>query len=108
MHRERRNEQNRKYRHKKGAPYLKNYELVKKYGITLDDYNLILEQQGNSCKICKSKECGGRGWHLNHNHTTGKIRSILCQRCNLMIGHARDDISVLEAAILYLKDHEGE
>ena len=71
------------------------------YGITLDEYNSKLENQGNGCAICGIKIPGGRGTHfyVDHNHTTGKVRDLLCHNCNFILGYAKEDIDILRAVI---------
>ena len=60
------------------------------------------------CDICKSPEPGGKGnFHLDHDHTTGEIRGILCAKCNLGIGSLQDSIEILEAAANYLAKFEN-
>lgn len=76
-----------------------------KFGMTLDDYNQLFEKQNNACAICLDSERGKRDWHLDHDHTTGKVRGILCHWCNLMLGHARDSEDILEAGMRYLQEH---
>lgn len=74
--------------------------LRRKYGITPEDTKSMLESQGGVCPICgqlKSKMC------VDHCHSTGAVRGILCDRCNKGIGHFCDDPSLLEAAIRYLR-----
>jgi Recombination endonuclease VII len=66
------------------------------------DFDAMFAQQGECCAICKTTEPGHHGWAIDHCHTTGKVRGILCQKCNPMLGYARDQIAILEAAIDYL------
>ena len=77
-----------------------------RYGITIKDYDDMLLKQKGMCKICKSKESGyGRKYFcVDHNHKTNKIRGLLCYSCNLGLGKFKDDISILKAAIKYLKE----
>ena len=67
----------------------------------------MLNLQNNSCSICK-KHKDEFTYHLvvDHCHTTGKIRGLLCKKCNLGIGHLNDDITILENSIEYLKKHK--
>lgn len=75
----------------------------RRYGLTEDEYIKLFSEQNNSCAICKSEEpSNSRGWHVDHNHTTGVVRGILCHHCNLLLGNARDNPQVLEEAIKYL------
>jgi hypothetical protein len=80
--------------------------ILKLYGITLEEWSMVFSLQGNKCAICESTEPGNRqgGWSCDHDHRTNKFRGILCNVCNVMLGHAKDDISILEKAIAYLKN----
>lgn len=74
------------------------------YGMSLEDYNRMLRQQDGGCAICKTDIPGGKGrFAVDHCHETGLIRGLLCNRCNIGLGHFRDDITHLEKAIIYLQ-----
>jgi hypothetical protein len=78
--------------------------LRKRYNITPDRYNEILEEQGGVCFICKGKETSVYSkLAVDHCHATMKIRGLLCSHCNKGLGNFRDKIELLEAAINYLK-----
>lgn len=81
---------------------------VKKFGITVEQYNQFVKDQNNCCAICKKpkEQFDGRGnnFHIDHCHTTGKVRGLLCSNCNTGLGQFKDDIKSLENAIQYLKD----
>lgn len=81
--------------------YRKGNQLKSKYGITLEQYNKMLEQQAGVCKICKKKD-EYRELCVDHNHNNGKIRGILCNRCNRAVGMLNDDPKLLAIAINYL------
>jgi len=72
------------------------------YGITPDEKAAILCKQDNKCSICKIPFHNTRHTHVDHNHKTGKVRGILCNHCNHLLGNAKDTIEVLENAITYL------
>ena len=73
------------------------------YNLTMEEYNGILSRQENKCAGCGINTPGGRGWVVDHCHKTRKIRGILCNHCNLGIGHAKDNIAILEKWIAYLQ-----
>ena len=79
---------------------------VKKFGITVDKYNNFVSIQNNSCAICnKPKELFegmGNNFHIDHCHTSGKVRGLLCSNCNTGLGQFKDNIKSLENAIQYL------
>lgn len=105
--------------HRKGSSnwYYNNPDKAKtqrlrKYGITLDEYNLMRENQKCCCAVCGRHESvvekgtaksSVTSLHVDHCHKTNKIRGLLCTNCNTMLGKAKDDIDVLEAAIKYLR-----
>jgi len=77
----------------------RNLELT--YGISLDEYNQMFQDQDSRCAVCRSDD-PGRYWTVDHDHLTGVVRGILCWHCNVGLGHFRDDISALVAAADYL------
>lgn len=89
----------------------REHNLRRRYGVTLEQFEFLLDTQENSCAICGMEfnaELSYRGHDgkpvVDHCHDTGNVRGILCNSCNLIIGHAKDDIGRLEQAIVYLKD----
>ena len=82
------------------------YWLLTKYGITEDEKNLIFLKQGECCAACKGKFKNKRDMCVDHSHQTGKVRGILCQDCNLALGHVQDKIEKLDDLIQYLKRTE--
>lgn len=85
----------------------RDYMLRRTYGITLEQWDGLFTSQGKRCATCPATEPGARkGWHTDHCHTTGKVRGILCQRCNLTAGHVKDDITVLQNLIDYIRRHQ--
>lgn len=77
----------------------------KKYGLTEDTYNELVAAQGYKCPICLGPPKHAR-WNtgsIDHCHKTGKVRGILCERCNILLGNAGDDIPRLQRAIEYLQ-----
>jgi len=82
----------------------KDKNLRSNHGITLDEYNAMIDKQGGACAICKEKfhDRHGMGVHVDHDHKTGKVRGILCRKCNLLLGQASDNVIVLMSAIEYL------
>lgn len=87
--------------------------IEKTYGITLQQYEQMVQVQNQVCAICKQPESGIRRnkklpFCVDHCHGTGKIRGLLCIRCNLAIGNFDDDVDRLRAAIDYLtRDEPG-
>lgn len=73
-----------------------------KYGITLDDYEAMKLGQGGACAICQ-EEPEDHNLYVDHNHTTGTVRALLCRRCNCGVGYFRDNPEVMEAAAAYVR-----
>lgn|SRR5574343_104747 len=82
----------------------KSYWLKHQYGLTLKQRDDLLKSQQYRCAICSTTTPTKFGWHVDHCHTTNKVRGILCQFCNQLLGMAKDDTSILEKAILYLNE----
>jgi hypothetical protein len=110
----RRNAQNRKssnYYHGseevRANTYLKNrrHMLKNAYGITLEDYQKMLDEQDCKCKICSkpAEECVRGILDVDHCHRTGKIRGLLCTDCNNLLGRAKDSVQILQNAMIYLE-----
>lgn len=80
-------------------------DLKRNYGLTVDQYNDMLMKQNNRCAICFIYKDDITKFRLSvdHCHTTGKIRGLLCGSCNTAIGSLNDNIEILNSAINYLK-----
>ncbi|MDG6999848.1 MAG: endonuclease VII domain-containing protein, partial [Nitrososphaerota archaeon] len=94
MRRERRSDEARKKR--------RSYDLKTRYGITLEDEHRMAVSQGNLCAICRKPNLKDENWHIDHSHTTGQVRGLLCSPCNLLIGLCNESTIVLQSAIEYL------
>lgn len=99
----------RRARGKAHVDYIKNGDLKRKYGISLDVFNEMLLAQGNGCAIC-GRHCNdfAKGLAVDHDHKTGLVRSLLCPKCNLGLGSFCDDMGLLAKAIEYLNKHAIE
>lgn len=78
--------------------------LRRTYGITVAEYKSMLRAQGGRCGICATPEPGGRHdtFAVDHDHLTGQVRGLLCDRCNIGLGYFKDDPDTLRAAIDYV------
>lgn len=78
--------------------------LWRTYRFTVAEYDQLLSLQQGKCAICKCSAPGGRTtkMHVDHDHATGKIRGLLCSKCNQMLGYANDLAGTLIAAAFYL------
>ena len=78
-----------------------------RYGVTVDHVEALKAAQGGKCAVCGTDEPGGRGggrWYVDHDHVSGAVRGLLCNHCNLGLGHFRDNVEALQAAIRYLEE----
>lgn len=68
----------------KGIQKSRHRFLMKTYGISLNQYNVMIKEQNHKCKVCGLDEidAGKNGLHVDHNHTTGQVRALLCSGCN--------------------------
>jgi hypothetical protein len=84
---------------------VKNAALKRKFGIDIDAYEKLFEEQSGVCAVCKVSFVGTIP-NVDHNHTTNKVRGLLCMSCNIALGHVKDSVEVLESAIEYLKKYK--
>ena len=83
----------------------RGYSLKALYGLSQEEYAAMLIAQNGTCKICKTHENHlKRKLFVDHCHETGKVRGLLCQYCNTMLGNAKDNVLVLQSAINYLSN----
>lgn len=87
--------------------YLRNKHLKEKYGVTLLQYNQMMEIQCGVCAICGTPPRADRGRGLclevDHSHTTNAIRALLCRRCNTLVGYLEMDGQLLQQATEYIE-----
>jgi hypothetical protein len=102
--RERKNENSRKHSRK--------YDLKKHYGMSLEDYDRMLLIQNGRCAICskapRNSSVKTRFLHVDHDHATGTVRGLLCDRCNHMLGKSLDNPDTLRRAAIYLEQNSNE
>lgn len=75
------------------------------YGLSFDDFDILMEKQNNCCAICKKTCITGRALAIDHDHNTSVVRGLLCNKCNQGLGFFDDSIDLLHNAVLYLKQH---
>lgn len=91
---------------------MRNNRYKRLFGISLDEYNEMLENQNYVCLICHCPETSKHNNQkikelaVDHCHSTGKVRGLLCDRCNHILGLAKDSKTLLLNAIAYLGDSE--
>ena len=89
--------------------YNKDWKLKKRYGITLEDYEAMVSEQGNRCYIChKHRSTQKNDLAVDHCHKTGLVRRLLCVRCNALLGEINEfEGDKLDNLIRYLEAHRG-
>ena len=95
--------------YEKNRAKVRNRHLKKMYGIDLAHYDDMRKQQLFSCLICSThEEALATGLYVDHCHTTGTVRGLLCRDCNFLLGLAKDDTKILQRAAKYLTNNKGQ
>ena len=77
------------------------------FGISIDEYNEMLRNQDYKCAICGRTESENKKrLAVDHCHTTGKVRKLLCHHCNCALGMVKDDKEILISMLSYLKEFD--
>ena len=104
-HKEDRKEYLKKYK-KENRRTILNTDMKRHYGVGIEAYDYFFNKQNGLCAICGLPP-GKKGFHIDHDHKTGKIRGLLCVCCNLGLGGFRDNPNILQNAIKYLEKDEN-
>ena len=88
-------------------PSRRDLRLRKVYGITLEFFNQMFDSQEGKCAICGKSLERIRGVHIDHDHSTGIVRALLCGPCNTGLGMFKDNPQILRQAIEYLEQKSG-
>jgi hypothetical protein len=87
------------------------WNLMTNYGMTIADFDRLLEEQGGHCACCPAtvSDASGRVLHVDHDHASGRVRGLLCSACNRALGNVRDDPARLRLLASYLESggHRG-
>lgn len=103
--RARQNEYKKTYR-ANGVPRTdKNWYLMDRYGITLDEYEAMEVAQNGCCASCGDAKKPGRKLDIDHDHKTGRVRGLLCGKCNRAFGMLNDDPERVMALVAYALTH---
>lgn len=104
------NEANRRYAARKreeNPDHNWESKILCTYGITKEEFYALWSKHGNCCSVCKSPDNGSRRMCVDHCHETGKVRGILCDKCNTGIGLLGDTESGVYRALTYLNPFSG-
>ncbi len=102
-YRERKKQKARDYNNK--HPNKKLQQHLNEYNMTISDYESMYNTQNGKCAICGNygdKNNKYRPLYIDHDHKTGRVRGLLCSKCNFLLGNANDDTNILIKAIEYL------
>ncbi len=101
------------HKSKKEGRYVSSYnflldrrnKLKKNFGMTLEDYDKMFKKQKGLCAICDKPQntFNTKNLYIDHDHKTGKVRGLLCHKCNNGLGFLDDDIKLLKRSIQYLE-----
>lgn len=81
--------------------------LRREYGITLDDYRQMLAMQNFGCAICGAGPSPKRRLSVDHDHKTGKVRGLLCGKCNSGLGFFKENVGIVDSLKRYVLAHSG-
>ncbi len=101
-------EYQRKYREinsKRVKELSRKTHIMRKFGITIEEYDAMSSAQNGVCAICENYCATGYKLAVDHNHKTGKIRALLCKNCNTAIGLLKENTDTMTKAIKYLEFH---
>jgi hypothetical protein len=109
-HRDQYNNHAKAFRKRRDPETAYGYEIKRRYGCTLEQYNEMLVKQEGKCALCQRlhnpAEKKGR-LYVDHCHKSGKVRQLLCGACNSALGYFKDDTRVMAEAIAYIIRHRG-
>jgi len=89
----------------KESRYNREHKRLKRYGLTPEQYDDLFRIQNGRCKICgKPQSDFGRKLAIDHNHKTGRVRGLLCNNCNVIIGLCYENTDILISTISYLNE----
>jgi hypothetical protein len=95
--------------YQRNSETIREKDIKQKYGLDRNSYKTLYDLQEGKCPICQSDLVGGimggKMTAIDHSHSSGKVRGILCSKCNMMLGLANDNPNLLLMAIKYLETY---
>ena len=89
---------------KKNSKRSEDRRMQRVYGITIEDYNIMFFKQEGKCAICGVHQSDlHKSLCIDHNHETGNVRALLCDKCNRGLGSFNDSVDLLNKAKEYLR-----
>jgi len=97
------NSERNRYRYANGDSYA--VRLKKLYGLSVDEYKQMYSEANGKCQVCNiSEDKLNKRLSVDHCHTTGKVRGLLCSKCNTALGQLDDDLNKISALYSYLQE----
>jgi hypothetical protein len=96
-------------RYKENPLKWKRSHLMREYGITVEQFNEMVSIQRGRCPLCTNKFDSSKKTttaHVDHDHATGDVREVLCQKCNMVLGLVKENEDTLRRMITYLQKHK--
>ena len=91
----------------KNKDKLRSKWLFRTYGITAEDWDEMYNAQGGRCGICDTHQSEQkRRMDVDHNHSTGKVRALLCTNCNTAVGLVKESVEIANKLAVYLTEHD--
>jgi hypothetical protein len=78
------------------------------YGLTKETYQQLFKNQNNCCAICKTEFGNTKHTHIDHCHTTKKVRALLCHGCNTAIGLLKESPKIIKSALIYIEKYNSK
>ena len=94
--------------YRKNPHVKKNANLLREYGISLEQFENMKAKQHGKCAICQNEFKDSVDTCVDHNHTTGQVRELLCNHCNRAIGLFKESIAAVKSALLYLEKYNSK
>lgn len=89
--------------YQRNKTHRKSRERQRKYGLTTEEYEALLERQCGQCSICHAEPVAGQDdFAIDHDHTSGEVRGLLCMECNLLVGIIEKDLGRADRAMRYI------
>lgn len=94
--------------YKKNKEKVRNSTLLYKYGLSITEYNYRFSEQNGCCVICEKHQSElTQALAVDHCHENGKVRGLLCSKCNIALGNVDEDINILLSMVDYLIKNKG-
>lgn len=76
---------------------------LRQYNLSIEGYESLLQKQNGTCAVCNRKYVTSKSFDVDHDHKTGEVRGLLCNRCNTSLGLLQDDPALIRRLLTYLE-----